>query len=348
VVPASAPLEKGGWRRAQALQELSMRGVRVVRGLLWTVSVAWLGLLSARPSEACSHPPAPPGPPYLVVPADGATGVPTNVVMTVYGGGCFGGPSPFELRDPSGTAVALAMDPMGEGWGAGYSGVYACRIRVAAPLAPGTTYDLVFLAPGDVDGGAPLGIGSFTTGDATDEVAPGAPVISLATLGERHACGYDPPEACCVSVPLMTATIQVEPVAEPLFYSLREGDAYVAVDVPVLEPGIFACGYPQFAYEPGPGRLPTWWVEGAVHELALSARDLAGHESPVVYVTLSGACSAQDEGTGALPGAPADDAAGDGCGCSVGRSPPPAFGWLPLALGLAAHLQRRARRRSRA
>jgi hypothetical protein len=304
------------------------------RPIVIALAAAAIGFLPAPRARACSHPYLP-GPPYLVAPSDGATGVPTNVVITVYGAGVASAPGQFELRDPGGTVVQVSFEAVGASWGTGYSPTAAARLHPAVSLAPGTTYELVTrFDNGFIDAGAPTGIGSFTTGDGSDDAAPDTPVVTTASVGERHACGFDPPEACCVSgTALITATIEVAPAAEPLLYSLREADKYVAVDVPVLEPGILACDYPEFAYESGPGHLPTWWIGGPVHELALTARDLAGHESPVVYVTLSGVCSVQDQGTGALP--ERTNGEGAGCGCVVAGRASTAAVWPGLAVLLA-------------
>jgi MYXO-CTERM domain-containing protein len=306
----------------------------------FVVAIAAIAGLSVamppRPARACSHPSISQAP-YLHFPAPGSTGVPTNVVLTVYRSTYEDTLSGFVLRDDLGATVATSHTKTSS-WGTGDLGTTAFRVTPAAALAPSTRYQIV----ATVDGAEQL-LGDVTTGDGPDDVAPAAPLGATITSSAPHHCesGFQ-----CCDVGVLTGDVEVTIPAgdEPLVYSVRDLDGnLLAEDLPAPLTGMVVCnGYPSFRDTPGPDRLPDFLVADEVKSLQLFARDLAGHESAPFVVAHTVDCARPDQGTGPLP--PKTPAGEPDGGCAVGgRGSAP----VGAALGLVALLALAARRRRR-
>lgn len=307
--------------------------------------VAGMGahLAGARVAGACSHV-DPSSPPYLVAPADGEIDVPLNPAISVHWPTYPTGVDPqnFHLRDGAGADVPLSGTIVGT-WGAGDYPITSLRLVPLAPLLPATTYQLVHV---QVDLTAP--IGSFTSGTAADTDVPASPSLQAVDVGDRHYCGFgDMPFRCCYPSPVRDGSITVAEPAEPLLYSLREGDSWVAVDVPAPLVGFIGCELiPAFDAHATKIEDERWIVFGGAHELALTARDRAGNESAPIWVSIVGTCdpatSQLDAGT--LP--PGEHLRDGGCVAApsrTGRPPLPLFAALvSLVAGFWRSIRRRA------
>jgi MYXO-CTERM domain-containing protein len=158
-----------------------------------------LGLLDARDAHACSINPPPPA--LVGMPANGETGVPTDVRL-VYdsfksGISASAGGGTFELTTASGDTVAVELQHRL------WSHVELVPARELAPL---TTYTLkgrwTASAPGGSDASGTV---SFTTGAGPVSGAPAAPVASMRHYrlhgGESTSCDL-PPVGTCVALPV--------------------------------------------------------------------------------------------------------------------------------------------------
>lgn len=295
-----------------------------------------VGALLAAESAArpCSHPSFP-GSPYLGGPEDGATAVPTNAVITVHWA-MWSPPESdvFRVRSPDGSDVAATVERVGS-WGTTEIATSTFRIAPAAELAPTTTYEVEWF-----DGTVVESVGSFTTGGGRDDEAPAAPAIEEVILGERHPCGdEDEPFGCCGPFPLVRAQLRLAP-AEPLLFTIREGDVLLAIDrAPPLDGYLFCSGFFSFRDEVwgASGPAPAWWAIGGVHEIVVRARDLAGNTSPERYVTLVADCRVEDEGSAPLPPAKESD------GCRITARTRGAGGAVIVAIAVLVALRRRRR-----
>ena len=300
-------------------------------------ALAGLTVAASRPARACSHP-AISGAPYLHFPAPGSTGVPTNVVVTVYRSTFEDTLTGFVLLDEVGaTATSHTRTTP---WGTGDLGTSSYRVTPAAPLAPSTHYTIV----ATVDGVENV-LGGFTTGAGPDDQAPAAPSGATLASGTPHHCesGF---QCCDVNVRAADVEVTIPAGDEPLVYSVRDLDGnLLAEDLPAPLTGMIVCsGSPTFRNTPGPDRLPDFLVAGEVKSLQLVARDLAGHESSPFVVAHTVECTRSDQGTGPLPPtAPGGDPDG-GCAVAGGHGGGAALG--PLAL-LAVAVAVAARRRRR-
>jgi hypothetical protein len=301
---------------------------------VWRVGTAVLGALgllaSAQDSRACSHVGGE-TPPYLVFPRDGATDVPVDVTATVMWSRAFEpDPSLFQLRDVTGVVVMPQTTLLGS-WGTGDSPNWTLRVAPGIELSPSTRYDVLV-----VDGDVVVTVGSFTTTAVPDDVPPGAPLVADVIVGANHSCQSR--LTCCYSEPrVIDVEIVVEPAAEAVVYTIREGGNLVAADTAPPLDGLLACGdrFPEFRSTATADSPPEWWLSGATHELTLAARDLAGHESEPVTVVVEGNCANDDQGTGELPPR-------TGGGCCAGPGPRSGLGTFALVLGIGLVIRRRA------
>jgi hypothetical protein len=127
----------------------------------------------------------------VVVPPDGATGVPLNARVYVEYAPTNGNAKPsVELHAPDGTVIAATLDTTGEHL------VDTVVLQPDAPLDAGTTYEVwdgISVPCLDSCDGTPTRIASFTTGDALDTAPPtlGALEVSSGYESEGPGSGCD-------------------------------------------------------------------------------------------------------------------------------------------------------------
>lgn len=203
--------------------------------------LATLLALRTQSAEACS-------PPRFVVPIEGATNVPTNIVEVISG-------NPFTVPGPylrkSGTDTPIVVEETKE-WG-------LRRLRFTAELEANTTYELV--SGGDV-------YSSFTTGAGRDDVAPMA--ITLDDLQIAHAI-HDPETSCGAREIAVSGTIHGLG-EEPLLRVRVTGEGQVQERM--IPPQLWLLGYPL-------SDLELDVNPGMTYDIEVWARDLAGNEGPI-------------------------------------------------------------------
>jgi MYXO-CTERM domain-containing protein len=314
--------------------------------LLGLVAVA---AAPSRRADACSHP-AFTRTPFVVAPADGAFDVPLNVVVRLHwpGGNLVAGDllPTVVLHTTDGTEVATTSSS-GPPWGTGDVSTIVLTVTPAAPLAPLTTYSLTYSDPNQ--GPLAVEVGSFTTGEATDEVAPATPVLASIDVALPARCS-ESEFSCCEPHIIDDVTIQVAPVDEPVVYDVLAGTQLIAGDLPAPLAGVLFCdeGFATFHNSPVAGHPAQWMTTGPTASLTVIARDAAGLVSPPLALTVIGRCDTSGIAIDAGPGgdgagAAADAADGDeGCGCTVGGAGRGPGAWVALA-AFALFFRRRRR-----
>jgi MYXO-CTERM domain-containing protein len=300
---------------------------------LGSIAVAWVVAWSPSAS-ACSMPWPPPA--LDGYPADGATGVPTDVVP-VYesiqlGDPALGGPIPFVLRDAQGTQIPLVMS-------APYTWYVALTPRTE--LEPNTTYTLEASV---TSRGTPTSIvvvtASFTTGDgpaSSPEPTNGALLEHFTAHGAVSSCDATP-QGTCVALPpeaFVTASF-VDEFGQEHPPDLYRGPTFTNLSG-VNQGTNFRCVRLRSRAPNGAESAPV---------------ELCGDGAPFYdYDGSSNAVACTPAGL-TFGGKTPEDASGvsrhgAGDSCSVQRGPArPSPAWLTL-LGLAGLAMKRRRRRSR-
>jgi MYXO-CTERM domain-containing protein len=178
------------------------------------------------------------------------------------------------------------------------------------------------------------------------------PEIAGVQTSTPHFCGQSE-FGCCESHIVLDATVTLAPTSEPVLYDVLDGTTRIAIDRPGPLDGMLFCdaGYASFHDTPFAGHPATWLAPGPSRQLSIVARDVAGHASAPISVTIAGDCGLVGVGVDAGPGGDgagtaADAAVGAG-GCQVAGAPggrgATGLLWAPLAFMLALSLRRRRR-----
>lgn len=315
----------------------------------WAMAVVlalgvWLG--EASRAEACS-------PPWgvsrrVVLPPDGATGVPLNAEVVVeYEGAVRDHEWPLQVRPVGGEPLALELDVFGVGWRAIATG------RLDAQLEPDTTYEVLdrLTMPCQDSVANCLRddfavVATFTTGTAPDLVAP--QFGGLQTLSSDFV-PEDESDSCGVY-----AYVDFH-----LWWDAAEDDSpvawlrYVVYDTNdqrwnVQLGGISAAGQALCS-----GRSDVWPLgadfTGPVGGYFVRAVDIAGNEDINRIAKRTDECPVAEPDAGPMAdaaepdaGSGADAEASSGCGCGAGGSGT-GGGALLLSMIVLGCLRRRAR-----
>jgi len=230
-------------------------------GVKLVMLVALLVCVETVPASACE--PAPPGPARLrdVLPADGATGVPTNTQVRLdYDGSETTGLQDVEVRPVGGAALTTTIALLRN---AGYPLRQLVVVHLQAPLAPQTQYEVV---AGNV-------VSTFRTGDGADTTPPTFAGIASVTTSVTDCSD----SSCCGPNRIAYVRMSWDGASDDFSTAMVRYNVYAGNALVVPMTSVGAVGF-QVCSGQLSGTGPLANFEGGSGKYLVRAVDLAGNE----------------------------------------------------------------------